>query len=184
MEIQPADAKVTLCFATSRDGFYKPKSGEFIHSAEDQIHFLELMEQSDAEILGRQTFDDNRDRILANLTPHLLRSVLVHDANKYRKDNNVPGMLEFYNISVEQLVDGLIRRGKKNILVVSGSPASQLLFAKRADIYYQTVEPFSSGQGKRLAGFNPSEWSVTRGYPKPINDQGTYIMRYEYKRSR
>ncbi len=170
---------VILCFAVSKDGFYKPLQGGFKTSVEDQREFKKMLDEADATLMGADTARDNIERILKGLRPDLLRLGLTHFPERFQQ-YKVDGQLEFANMSADEAVDYLVGKGKEKIVVVSGRPANDLLLGNKLTSAQLTVEPVKLGEGLKLEAWDQKPKQIKLGYPVTLNSIGTQLYRYDF----
>lgn len=146
-------------------------------SAADKKHFARLVEESDAIVMGRQTYAAARKNM--KLSPKRLRIVITRNPGKYRK-SEVPCQLEFSNDSPRAIVRRFSRQGRRRVLVAGGAEVNALfLKANLVQRIELTVEPKIFGAGKSVVSpvtmtKNLRLISVCR-----LNRKGTLLLRYK-----
>lgn len=176
--------KVTAIAVMSLDGKITRWDEDDIHhwsSDEDFKHFLSYRDKADAVIMGRKMFDLLRETVQLNIKA--CRFVMT----KYRmglKDQDVPGKLEFTELTPDKLLKECRKRGYTNILLVGGSQIFSA-FAKQGliDEFLITIEPRIFGNGHPLVvGQFDLELSLLS--KQELNNRGTLLLHYKVKKIR
>lgn len=144
-------------------------------SEEDFRHFLAHRDKADAVIMGRKMFDLLRETVQLNIKA--CRFVMTKNRARLH-DKDVPGKLEFTELSPTYLIEECKKRSYDNILLVGGSQIFSL-FAKEAliDEFLITIEPWIFGSGHPiLEGI--FSISLTLIDIERLNDKGTLMLRY------
>ena len=171
---------VILAEVRSLDGKLTDTSGHPPNtwaSKEDQKQFRELIRTSDAVIVGRNTYEVQKDAF--SIVAHTLRIVMTKDADFYAKET-VPGHLEFSSLSPRALLKKLEREGVKQILLASGPKLTKaFLSEKLVDELWLTIEPvnFTGGSVKTHPYAN-----LKLLESKILNKAGTHLLIYEFLR--
>lgn len=144
-------------------------------SKEDQRMFNKLIRTSDAVIIGRNTYEVQKESFQSSIsTP---RIVLTKNVDFNKKDA-VPGSLEFSSLSPRAILDRLRKSGAKQVLLASGPKLTKVfLREKLVDELRLTVEPvnFTGGSIKEhpYAGLKLLDSEILPG-------SGTQFLRYEF----
>ncbi|MFW5718444.1 MAG: dihydrofolate reductase family protein [Spirochaetota bacterium] len=151
--------------------------GSAFASHEDQAHFRATLASCDATIMGRITFDGERERILASSDPGRLRVVLTRSPHAYR-DLERPGALEFTAAPPGELTTALARRGTRRAALLGGGRV-YALFADAGLVsrWVITVEPLLFGGGTRLLeGRTDRRLELLES--RRMNESGTLLLTY------
>lgn len=149
---------VTAVATISLDGRITPPGGEgtSFSSAETGAHFFSLLNEADAVISGRRTFDVVKQMMLSMMDASsgpalsivMTRSPAAHD---FRSQ---PEGLEFTSLGARELLDDLERRGIDSVLVAGGAEVYAAFAASHAvDEWIIVVEPVLLGGGTPLLAF-------------------------------
>lgn len=127
--------------------------GAAFASREDHVQFREAVSSCGAVIMGRTTYEVERERILRNArrsAPGPLRLVMTRDPGRFGADS-VPGFLEFTSEPVADLADRL-RSGCEGRIGILGGGTIYAGFAAAGliDEWWITLEPRLFGRGTPL----------------------------------
>jgi dihydrofolate reductase len=151
--------------------------GSAFASHEDQVHFRTVVASCDAAIMGRITFDGERERMLASPDPRRLRVVLTRSPDAYRELER-PGALEFTAAPPVELIAALARRGSRRVALLGGGRV-YALFADAGLVsrWVITVEPLLFGGGTRLLeGRTDRRLELLES--RRMNESGTLLATY------
>jgi dihydrofolate reductase len=169
--------KVILAVVASIDGKTTKWSEQNIYtwtSAEDQKYFFSLIEENNAIIMGRKTYDAAKH--LIKLSPQKLRIILTTSPEQY-KDMNIPGELEFKN-NPEAIIKELEEKGYTQVLLVSGAQVTTAFLQNHlVDEIWLTIEPKIFGQGNPLLQ-EEMDVDLQLKSIKQLNKQGTLLIKY------
>ena len=171
--------KVILSFVTSLDGYVTDTKGRppyFWASPEDQKHFEALKRTCRVVIMGRHTYEAQKDRL--TLSPKILRIVMTKNPKAFAK-HAVPGQLEFTAAKPRKVLDALGERGYKQVLLAAGPTLARLFLAERlVSGLYLMIEPILFGGGIPL-GLGPLDKADLKLISaRKINTKGTLALRY------
>lgn len=170
--------KVILAVVASVDGKTTKWQDPNIYtwtSAEDQKHFFSLIEENNAIVMGRKTYDAAKHFI--KLSPQKLRIILTTSPEDY-KDTGVPGQLEFKN-NPKKIVDELEQKGYKQVLLVSGAQVTTAFLRNNlVNELWLTIEPKIFGQGNPLLQEEELNINLQLKSIKKLNKQGTLLVKY------
>jgi dihydrofolate reductase len=158
------------------------EAGSGFASREDQEHFRATMRACGATIMGRATFDAERERILAAPAGGLLRTVMTRRPADFAALER-PGALEFRADSPDRIVASLAGRGYKAVALLGGSQIFDLFI--EADLVTEwriTVEPRFFGTGARLLS-RATDRRLVLTDRQPLNETGTLLLTYTEHRS-
>lgn len=126
------------------------EEGTAFASAADRHFFRQALRTFDCALIGGGGYRAARDAILANVSPHQLRTVLTRTPSRYGADAR-PGALEFRSDEPMRVVQDLVGRGYARCAVVGGGRLlSACLRERLLDELWITVEAVVFGQGHRL----------------------------------
>ncbi|MCP4399067.1 MAG: hypothetical protein GY801_17420 [bacterium] len=126
------------------------EEGSAFASETDQQFFHKALRTFDCCVFGSKTFLAAKAGILRNLSEERLRIVQTRCPEKYAQYQR-PGMLEFSELSPDDIVTELMQRGKTRCAVLGGSEMyTQFLARQLLDELWVTLEPRIFGEGKTL----------------------------------
>ena len=171
---------VTLIIAQSLDG--RITNGDDLDiskwtSTEDKEFFQKYLEKSECIIVGRKTYE-----LVKNSMKHIegrLRIVLSRNPEEFAGES-IPGLLEFSNLTPQELCKSLRDRGiTKATLVTGGSINADFFNADCVDEIITTVEPYVFSCGlPMVTQLNNSISLKLESYEK-VNEQGTLVLKYQ-----
>ncbi|MFW5826330.1 MAG: dihydrofolate reductase family protein [bacterium] len=163
----------------SLDGYltHHDEPGSSFASDEDQAHFRSTVASCDAAIMGRATFDGEREHILGAPDVGRVRLVLTRSPGEYRELER-PGILEFTSASPAELAADLARRGVRRVALLGGGRV-YALFADAGLVsrWLVTVEPALFGGGTRLLE-GQTDRRLELVSSRRLNDAGTLLLEY------
>lgn len=150
---------------SSIDGYITKHDGATTDwaSPEDQKHFFGFLRSCDVSVMGGETYRASRSAILAevvarrdNQAPDKARPrrkvVWTREPDTYAADA-VPGLLEFTNEPLGEIVSTLRRDGHQRCAVLGGGELyGAMLAADLIDEILLTLEPVAFGTGVRHTG--------------------------------
>ena len=146
-------------------------------SVADKKYFARLIQESDAIVIGSQTYKAAKKNI--KLSPRKLRVVLTRNPRKYRKDE-IPRQLEFSNNSPRAIIRRLSRQKYKKVLVAGGGEINALfLKANLIQHICLTVEPKIFGKGKNIVYPVKIDKDLKLVSVRRLNRQGTLLLQYD-----
>ncbi len=146
-------------------------------SKEDAALFHALKEHNRCYIMGAETFEASRTKIM--LRKGKLRVVMTHTPDKYKAEA-VPGRLEFTSAAPGELLERLQKRGHRRVLLLGGATMNRIfLEAGLVDEIWVTVEPFVFGKGRNLVVGGAVEVSLRLISIERLNKAGTLHIRYK-----
>lgn len=171
--------KVVLAIVTSLDGKttqgYKPP--KFWASKEDQAYFQLLIAQNNLIVMGKNTFNVNRNDI--KHFKNKLRVVMVSNTEEFN-NLTVSNQLEFTSEQPGQLVKRLSDLGYKEMLLVSGPKLNtSFLKEKLINEVWLTLEPYIFGTGIGLVDQKHLDVKLKLLSCKKLNSQGTLLLKYK-----
>lgn len=151
--------------------------GSAFASKEDAAHFRATLDSCDAAVMGRATFDGERERILASLDTDRLRVVLTRSPDAYR-DLERPGALEFTDAAPRAVAADLARRGARRVALLGGGQIYALFAAAGlVNRWIVTVEPRLFGDGTRLLE-GKADVRLELVESRRMNEGGTLLLTY------
>lgn len=170
---------VTLAMVASING--KTTKGDLPDqswaSKEDQNHLSKLIGNSDAIIMGSNTYQIAKSHIKPK--PGKLRIIMTRSVDKFDSDK-VPGQLEFSSEEPESLIKRLGQEGYDNILLLSGHKLNKSFFEKKLiDKLILTIEPKIFGSGFEILDNTDVNINLNLLSIEKLNDQGTVVLSYE-----
>lgn len=150
-------------------------------SKEDANFFFSLLKKHTLIVMGSGTYDAARKKIKP--VKGQLRIILTRNPKKY-KSEEVPGQLEFRNVSPKKLLGELQNKFKAMLLVGGGEVNKAFLQARLIDEIYVTIEPKIFGEGKPLTGEGSYESSLKFLSSEQLNKQGTLLLHYTVERNK
>ena len=175
--------KCTLVMVTSVNGKMTRGMSPNIYtwtSKEDSDYFFSLIEKHNLIIMGRKTYETNRQRI--RLVLGKLRVVLTGKPKHYAHQA-VRGQLEFTSETPKELVRRLTKAGHKEALVVGGSEvAAAFLHAGLIGRLELTIEPYIFGKGLSFVGSSDVIARLRLVSIKRLNKRGTMVLSYRVGR--
>ncbi|HLL61227.1 MAG TPA: dihydrofolate reductase [Candidatus Nitrosocosmicus sp.] len=145
-------------------------------SQEDKQHFGELIRANDLIIMGSNTYEAAREKIV--LDGKRLRIVLTQNPEKYTSESK-KGELEFSAETPDELIHRMKKAGYTQALLVSGSlVTAAFLKAKLITEVILTVEPYLFGNGKPLLAEEPFEMNMELMSMEKLNEKGTLLLKY------
>lgn len=169
---------ITLAIVTSVDG--KSTKGNLSPSVwaskEDQSYFSSLITNHNLIIMGKNTYLLRKTHL--NLSKGKLRVVLTRNPQDFAS-LEIPGQLEFTNIPLKKLIQGLEGRGYKKMLLVSGASLnSQFFKLGLIDELLLTLEPKIFGVGKGLVDEKVLNITLKLVSINKLNKDGTLLLKY------
>lgn len=153
----------------------EPGSG--FASREDQEHFRSAMGRFQAVIMGRATFDVERERILSAPDRGPVRIVLTRSPSSFAGLER-PGRLEFSDEAPDRLLAGLERRGVGTVGLLGGARIFDLFVeSDLVSEWHITVEPLLLGAGTRLLTRETSR-RLELVDRRELNSAGTMLLTY------
>lgn len=170
---------VTLAMVSSING--KTTMGDLPDqswaSKEDQIHLSKLIGESDAIIMGSNTYEVAKSH--TKPSPGKLRLILTRNPEKY-KSSEVVGQLEFSKEDPESLIKRLEQEGFKSVLLLSGHKLNKLFFEKSLiDKLILTIEPKIFGSGFGILDDSDININLKLLEVEKLNEVGTLLLRYK-----
>ena len=149
-----ARIQVTLVAVQSLDGCITrgAEPGVGFASEGDQRWFRKTLNQFDAIVMGRQTYEPVRNHVSQALDAgsKKLRIVMTRRPADWQNDHR-PGLLEFDSRPPAEIVRDLAVQGHLEIILLGGSTINRLfLEADLVDRVWLTLEPEIFGSGRRL----------------------------------
>lgn len=146
-------------------------------SAEDAVHFKQMIAAHDVIIMGRKTYQ------AANAKPDedTLRLVLTRRPDEYA-GQTVAGQLEFTDVEPGAVMDELTARGHNQVLIAGGAEVyASFLQAGLVDELFLTIEPLLFGEGVNLtaAGDYMADYRLIE--VKQLNERGTLLLHYSVR---
>lgn len=148
------------------------------NSDEDWENFNRQRVWSDAIVMGRKTFEVNHFR--RTIDPDKPRIVMTTHPDDYAQ--LAEEGLEFTDETPEEILDNLVRRGKKHVMIAGGVTVyCAFLKANLVDELYVTEEPVEIGGVAKM----PDDFTKPFGdwiRSQRLNETGTVLK--QYKRSK
>lgn len=170
--------KVILLYVSSLDGKVTKWGQSNIYSwtsPEDIAHFKETIKKSSALVMGSNTYN----AVHPKPEEGVLRIVLTSKPEKYA-NYSVPGQLEFYDLSPEDVIETLKQPGHKQVLLVSGKRLSTAFLKKKlVDELWLTVEPRIFGTGDGIVIDEQIDITLTLQTVSKLNEKGTLLLKYK-----
>jgi dihydrofolate reductase len=117
-------------------------------SREDAIGFQRIRERHRCYIMGSNTFEVSRSKLV--LRKGKLRVVMTRHPDKYATEA-VPGRLEFTAKDPKAILTSLASRGYKTVLLLGGGTVNTLFLQQGlVSELHLTIEPALFGSGKPL----------------------------------
>lgn len=174
---------IVLAVATTLDGFINHVGQKHAYdwtSHEDQANFAEHLHAHDLYLMGRNTYEDNNDGM--KLTSGHRRVVFTRTPEKYLQR---PGVLEFTNDPIADVVQRLEHEGHQDALLLGGGVIfTEFLEAGLVDEVYLTLEPLTFGEGVPFLtdGHTMDDYAyLALESTKTLNDKGTKLFHYVRK---
>ena len=172
--------KTILAAVISLDGKITKHNEDDLHSwvsTEDQEHFSRLVDNSDAIIIGRKTYELMRGNI--EHREGLLRLIITSKPDDFSSET-VPGQIEFIKADPASIVDYLTQLKKKNVLIAGGTRIiTDFLAAGCVDELYITIEPKIFGNGAELVSGRELDVDLELVKSTYLNDAATILMHYK-----
>jgi dihydrofolate reductase len=137
--------KVVLFMAITADGKIAKHT---LHAADwtskaDKKVFVEETKKAGVIIMGKTTYDT-----IGRPLPGRLNVVISHQVDLSK---NIPGSLEFTNLSPQELLKNLAERGFKQVILGGGATINSLFLRENLiDEIWLTIEPKIFGEGLSL----------------------------------
>ena len=171
---------IVLAVAISKDGYINHEGQHHATewtSKEDQAHFAALLTRYPLQLMGRTTYEHNKDGM--TFPAGRRRIVFTHHPDTY---TSKPGELTFTDEPMGTVLAHLENEGFKEALLLGGGVLfTELLDAGLVDEAFVTIEPqlFGSGipfltNGKELSDYT----SLVLAEDKPLNKTGTRLLHY------
>lgn len=173
--------KVILVFVSTLNGkITRGEDPEVRHwsSKSDQEYYSRVWKNSELVVMGSKTFNDNV------IKPSGGRLVVVMTRNPHLyKDREVPGQIEFSNLSPSGLVDKYRKSGAP-LMTVVGGPLIATSFIKEylVDELWLTLEPRLFGSGFNLIADSDLDAKLKLIDIVKVNEEGTLITKYSFVR--
>lgn len=143
-------------------------------SPEDSQYFFSVIGQNSLIVMGRKTYEARNPKPQEGK----LRVVVTRSPKKYNK-LSVAGQLEFTNKSPKQLVEHLIGRGFKQVILLGGAAlAKAFLEEKLIDQLWLTIEPRIFGSGNSLTSESQLDIRLNILNIEKLNKKGTLFIKY------
>ncbi len=172
--------KIIMPMALSIDGKLTYKDASLKQdwiSSEDHAYFRQLLSQTDALVMGRVTYEAMKP----TLKDSRLHIVLTKNPKRYSADQK-PGFIEFTNISPEQILDDLRKKGYENIMIAGGTKVYEMFVQKKlVDEIHLTLEPFIVGEGVPFAENIKLMQELQLKETRQFNERGTRLFIYSLK---
>lgn len=122
------------------------EQGTSYSSQENLSRLIETIQNCDAIVSGRKTYDAVREIIRSSNSDNL-SVIMTRNPESYREDT-IPDRLEFTSLPPRELIQDLVKRGKHRIAITGGSQI-YTAFSKEdlIDEWQVTVEPILLGEG-------------------------------------
>jgi len=170
--------KIILVFVSTLDGKITKWGNPNVRSwssQSDKDYFNKIWKSSRLIISGSNSF--NVEPIKAS--PHHLLMVMTKYPRKYKR-YEVPGQLEFTDLSPVQLVERFTKEGFESMLVVGGAKvATSFLRDQLVDELWLTIEPKIFGKGDAIVTEGKFDINLRLINCEKVNEQGTLITKYE-----
>lgn len=172
--------KVILAYVMSLDGFLTDSGGRSPStwaSPEDQVHFKKLMLECGVVIFGSNTFEINKNFI--EISKDILRVVLTRHPEKFA-EYHVPGQLEFFSLSPQEILEHLKLEGREKVLIAAG-PRLYVEFLREGlvDELHVTIEPLLFGSGLAAASGIPAHTQLETIDILALNQRSTLLVKYK-----
>ncbi|MCU0792938.1 MAG: dihydrofolate reductase family protein [Opitutaceae bacterium] len=144
---------IVLLAAQSLDGRItrQTESGDAFTSDLDKAHFSSVMQDFDACVMGRVTYEQSRPRIRPERRPDLKRVVWTRSPDTYASET-IPGALEFSSDDPAEITARLRAEGRRRCAILGGSQVNTAwLNAQLVDELHLTLESSVFGSGTPLA---------------------------------
>jgi dihydrofolate reductase len=169
--------KTILVFVTTLDGKVTKWDSSDVRgwsSESDKEYFLQIWNNANAIIIGRNTYDAEPIRPVPS---HLLLVMTRHPEEF--KQVEVKGQLEFTDESPDILLNRLAENGYETVLIAGGPHiATEFLHRQLADELWLTIEPRIFGQGLPLIVQKELDIKLHLLSLERVNEDGTLITRY------
>ena len=170
--------KIILCMVLSVDG--KSTKHELPDqswaSSEDQKHLSKLIAENNLILMGGKTYELSKSHIKP--AEGKLRIIVTHDPEKFSGDE-VKGQLEFIKGSVNEIVQGLEKRGFEQMLLLSGENLNKEFFEESLiDEIYLTIEPRVFGSGNGMVAESELDIDLQLMEMEKLNENGTLLLHY------
>lgn len=172
--------KVVLVFVSTLNGkITRGGDPEVKHwsSESDKEHYARIWRDSRLVVMGSNTWKQN----IITPSASRLTIIMTREPEKFR-EHEIPGQLEFSNMSPAELVSAWGKKGA-DLMTVVGGPLIATSFLKESliDELWLTIEPRLFGTGLNL--IHPEELDVKLQLEeiKQVNAEGTLITRYRVK---
>lgn len=170
---------ITAVVAISLNGFITDRDNPDVTtwtSAEDKAFFRAQKDASDAIIMGKNTYIA-MSRVIKP-EPERLRLVLTNNPDDY-SEKTIDGQLEFSDSTPSVVVEGLKKRGLKNVMIAGGSHVySSFLSAGLINELKVTVEPIFFASGTPLLSNLDKTYNLDLVSSEKLNDRGTMLLSY------
>jgi dihydrofolate reductase len=170
--------RVIALAVVSLDGYiaHGDRSGTAFASAEDQRVFRMALREFQAVVMGRSTYEVERERIRQRPAGRL-RCVMTRSPERYASEE-LPGLLEFTDAAPRDLAYDLADRGVERLAVLGGSHIYRAFAAERViHEWWITVEPLLFGSGTPLLS-GPVDQRLRLIEQRRLNES-TLHLRYE-----
>lgn len=165
--------RVILLMTTTVDGFISRDAGDpaAFADAYDKLFFDDATKKIGTVIYGMNSY-----RILGEPFPDRLNIVL---STSPKIGQNIPGVLEFFSGTLQELLESLEQRGIHEIALIGGGQLNaSFLVENLVDEIYVTVAPLLFGQGVTIATGYDLETELSLLDVRPLGDNGA-LLHYE-----
>lgn len=173
--------KVILLYVSSVDGKVTKWGQKNIYwwtSVEDVTHFRSTIAKNKLLVMGSSTYD----AVHPKPTEGIRRIVLTRKPETY-KNHEVPGQLEFLDLSPVKLVEKLSNEGYKQLLLVSGKTLStEFLKKKIVHEFWLTIEPRMFGRGDSMVVDEKLDIQLQLIKLQKLNRKGTLLIKYKIEK--
>jgi dihydrofolate reductase len=126
------------------------REGVGFASSGDREFFRAALAECDCCLMGSQTFEGGRERILQGIEQDRLRLVLTSEPSRYAGFAR-PDRLEFHTGDLARTIDWLRSRGFRRCAILGGTGIYTEAVARGLmDELWITLEPVAFGTGRRL----------------------------------
>jgi len=165
--------KVILIMTATVDGFISRDSNDPAEFADAfDMHFF----TKETQRIGTVIYGMNSYRILGEPFPGILNMVMSTSPNI---GENVPGVLEFFSGTPQELLERLEKRGVREVALIGGAQLNgSFFFENLIDEIYVTVAPLLFGQGVNISTGYDLETKLSLLDVRPLGDNGA-LLHYE-----
>lgn len=169
--------KTILVFVSTLDGKVTKWDDPHVRkwsSESDQVYFSGIWKNSRLIVTGSSTFDADP----VKPSPDHLLVVMTRRPSDYKK-YEVPGQIEFTDMTPVQLASRFEKEGYQQMVVAGGPHIATSFFKERlVDELWLTIEPMIFGAGASIVAAERLDINLKLISCEKVSDRGTMITKY------